>query len=343
MTVAGLVKSKERFDAFHRELDTNGCEVRVISFDDEEQWRTFDFGALDLLIYYPSFQLASSHPLALRHVNDHFMEIHRRFPHLPMYPDPCLVPYYSDKARQHLFLSRTNLPVAKTLLLENEASIRRAEEWLKFPMVVKNRFGAGGDYVYLVHNREELAAHMAASNMRFGSGGGRKLLASLLSKRTTWRGLFGERDSHYPLPSPPLLAQEFLPHEQDLKTVVGDGIPVEFHWRRRADAGMWKMNIDGGAVGEWSHVPPEPLDLSVKLAKLLGCRWLNTDLILSGGKWYISEFSPVWHHYGYKEKPSFVYKDDYNGPIPIEEACNLERLIVRSYLKTAQTRAYSAA
>ena len=53
---------------------------------------------------------------------------------------------------------------------------------------------------------------------------------------------------------------------------------------------------------------------------------------MENGKFLISEFSPVWHHYGYMEKPSFQYKDDYNIKVPLEVSLDLERLIVESFV-----------
>ena len=94
---------------------------------------------------------------------------------------------------------------------------------------------------------------------------------------------------------------------------------------------MWKMNIDGGGTGVWSEVPQDALDLSLRLADELGSTWLNIDLIHSGERFLITEFSPVWHHYLYKEKPSFVYADDYNLD-PLDYSLDLERIIVESFL-----------
>jgi glutathione synthase/RimK-type ligase-like ATP-grasp enzyme len=330
--IVGLVRSPERFEAFRQELSAHGCDVREISFDSENLWSEYDFASLDAIIFFPSFQFASSHPLALRHVQDQLAEIHRRHPHIKMFPDPALAPYYGDKVRQQLFLSRAGFPVPRTVVLETEASMLRAEQALGFPMVVKNRFGAGGDYVFLVENRKQLRAYFNASNMRFSGIEGWRFASSRFLRRSTIRGFFGDREAYYPLLSAPLLAQEFVPHDSDLKTVVGDGTAVEFHWRRKADKSMWKMNIDGGGIGEWSYVPPEPLELSVRLAKALGTKWLNTDLLHSKGQWFISEFSPVWHHYKYREMPSLRYEESYNGPIDAERASKLETLIVKSYL-----------
>ncbi len=39
----------------------------------------------------------------------------------------------------------------------------------------------------------------------------------------------------------------------------------------------------------------EVLAVSERLAWDLRATWLNIDIIPSGGKYYITEFSPVWH------------------------------------------------
>ena len=82
----------------------------------------------------------------------------------------------------------------------------------------------------------------------------------------------------------------------------------------------------------WGYVPDEAIELSMRLAKELEARWLNIDMVMSGGQFLITEFSPVWHHYAYKEKPTFVYQDDYNIDLPLEVALDLERIIVESLL-----------
>ncbi len=60
--------------------------------------------------------------------------------------------------------------------------------------------------------------------------------------------------------------------------------------------------------------------------------------MMSDDKFLVSEFSPVWHHYKYKEKPSFVYKDDYNIDIPLELSLDLERIIVESLINAVKSR-----
>jgi hypothetical protein len=65
---------------------------------------------------------------------------------------------------------------------------------------------------------------------------------------------------------------------------------------------------------------------------------VNIDLVLSEGKFLITEFSPVWHHYKYKEKPSFVYKDDYNIDMPLEKSLDLEAIILDSLIKACRDK-----
>ena len=140
----------------------------------------------------------------------------------------------------------------------------------------------------------------------------------------------------YPFLSPPLLAQKFISIDRDLRVVVGDGKVVEAHWRIQANESQWKVNIDAGGIGEWSEIPQEIIDLSEKLAENLNTSWVALDIIEGGGKYLITEFSPVWHHYAYKEKPTFVYKDDYNIGVPLEISLDLERIIVESLVNAVK-------
>ena len=95
---------------------------------------------------------------------------------------------------------------------------------------------------------------------------------------------------------------------------------------------MWKMNIDGGGIGVWGHVPPDAFALTERLAAMLKARWLNVDLIPTESGFLVSEFSPVWHHYAYREHETFQYHDDYNVSVPLERSLNLEEMIVDSLL-----------
>ncbi|GLI39227.1 ATP-grasp domain-containing protein [Geobacter hydrogenophilus] len=329
---AVLIKSKERFEAFKKTLEGNGITCVVLDFDKQE-WVGYDYSSVDFLIYYSSFDFSSNHPLALYKVYDNLIFIKNEYPHLKMYPDPAIIKYYNDKYRQFLFLSKHGYPIPHTIPLFSEESLEEADAKLGYPMIIKNRYGAGGDSVFKINNKEELYEFYRLSSLDLFNVSSVKYFTSMLKRRIFYYHLIKAKRMVYPFLSTPLLAQKFVKIDRDLKTVVGDGKVVEAHWRFQANEEQWKVNIDGGGIGVWSEVPREALDVSEKLAKDLGTSWLNIDLLYTGEGFLITEFSPVWHHYAYKEKPSFVYKDDYNIEMPLEESLNLEKIIVESLIK----------
>ena len=332
---AVLFKSKERFNSFKQKLAEYGVEVKVLDFEDHE-WLDFDYSNIDFIIYYPSFKYSSNHPLALHEVYDNLMFIHSEYPQIKFYPDPKIIQFYNDKYRQYLFLQTHRYPIPETIPLLSDQSVELADKELGYPMVIKNRYGAGGGSVFRVFNRKELEKYYNISRLNFFNLDSAKYFGSIFSKRIFYYHLIKEKRAPYPFLSPPLLAQKFLKIDRDLKTVVGNYKVAEAHWRLQADEAMWKMNIDGGGVGQWSRVPQEAIDLSIRLAKDLQASWINIDLIRSNGKFLITEFSPVWHHYGYKEKSTFVYKDNYNIDVPLEVSLDLERIIVESLIEAVK-------
>ena len=327
-----LFRSDKRFGSFSKKLESYGCEVIEMSFDSSD-WYLHDFSAYDCLIYFPSFLGSSSKADSLLNVKSNLRFLNSQFPDLAMFPDPNLFKYYNDKYEQFLYLSKLGFPIAKTIPIKNLALLDEVEKRIGYPCVVKNRYGAGGDYVYLVKSRTELANLVRFANLNFsGWKNGILILRHILSRKFL-RGFFGSRVSDYPFLSLPLLVQEFIEHDRDLKLVIGDNTVVEGHWRRKAASSMWKMNVDGGGIGEWSNIPEDIQTLGVSLAKSLGAKWLNIDFIFKDGLALISEFSPVWHHYKYKESDRFVYSDSYNLPLSPETASDLEELIVSSYMR----------
>ena len=327
---AVLFKSVERFEAFKEKLDFFGVECTVLDFN-RNDWVDFDYSKVDFVIYYPSFENSSSSPMALYKAYDNITFLRDEYPHLGIYPDPGIIKYYNDKYRQYLFLNKHNFPIPDTLPLQSKQDVDVAEAEFGYPMILKNRYGAGGGTVFKVENRKELDKYFRLSRMDLFNPSALGYFAKQVSKRIFWYFSIKEHQVPYPFLSPPFLAQRFVKIDRDLKTVVGKDRVVEGHWRLQVNEDMWKMNIDGGGTGVWSEVPQEALDLSMKLARALKSTWLNIDLIHSGEQFLITEFSPVWHHYLYKEKPSFVYDDDYNLD-PLEYSLDLEGIIVESLL-----------
>lgn len=336
MSSAVLFKSQERFLAFKSTLEKYGVNVIVLDFARHE-WIDYDYSQVDFLIYYPSFTYSSNYPLALQKVYDNLMFINSTYPDLKMFPDPKIIKFYNDKYRQYLFLKTQNYPIPLTYPLLSEASLTLADKELGYPMVLKNRYGAGGGSVYKVYNRKELQRFYDLSTFNLFNVGSLKHFFDLFSKRRFYYHLIKAKKMTYPFFSPPLLAQKFVKIDRDLKTVVGEGTVVEAHWRHQAHEKQWKVNIDDGGIGVWSKVPQAAIDLSVRLAKELDASWINLDLIMSDGQFLITEFSPVWHHYAYQEKSSFVYKDDYNITMPLEVSLDLERIIVESLLRAVDS------
>lgn len=328
---AVLFKSEERFDLFSNKLDKYNVDCTVLDFSKLE-WIDFDYSTYDFLIYYPSFEFSSNFPLALARVHDNLVHIHQRYPHVLMYPDPKLIRFYNDKYHQYLFLKTYDYPIPETIPLFSEFAVESAHEKLGYPMVVKDRYGAGGGSVFLIHSKEELETYYRISQLDLIHLGTFKYFFKTLSQRIFFYHLIKARKMMYPFLSPPLLAQKFITTDRDLKTVVGNGKIVEGHWRFQASSDQWKVNIDGGGIGQWSHIPDEAIAVSERLARELDVSWINLDLMQSDERFLITEFSPVWHHYKYQEKPSFVYKNDYNIEPPLEVSLDLERLIVKSLI-----------
>jgi hypothetical protein len=333
MLKAILFKSKERFDAFQKMLAEYGVDCTVLDFETNE-WLGYDYGSVDIVIYYPSFEYSSNHPLALHKVYDNIRFLHEKYPHIKMFPDPKICKYYNDKYNQYLFLISHDYPMPETVPLFSETSVNLAHERLGYPMVIKNRYGAGGMAVYRVSNKRELLEFYRMSRLDLFHGSAVRFFGRMLRERLFYWELIKARKARYPFFSPPILAQKFVKIDRDLKTVVGVGKVVEAHWRVQANDDMWKMNIDGGGTGVWTYVPQEAVDLSARLANDLNASWLNLDLIVSDGMFLITEFSPVWHHYAYKEKPSFVYKEDYNIDVPLEISLDLEGMIVEGLINS---------
>ena len=337
MLRAVLFKSHKRFDAFKAAFEESGVTVAVLDFADPGWW-DYDFAEADIVVYYPSFQFSSNHPQAISRVRDDLGQLHQLHPHLLIYPDANLYSFYNDKYTQYLFLTKTGFPVPRTIPLVSARAVDEAAATLGYPIVVKNRYGAGGDFVFRVESERELRnlfklSQLDLLNEEFVLRGLRSLF-----QRETYYHLLKARQAKYPLLSPPLIAQEFLTIQKDLKLVVVDGEVVEGHWRLRANRAMWKVNIDGGGVGVWSNIPTEALAVGVELAERLQARWLNIDVIFQEDGFLISEFSPVWHHYRYKEKESFRYEQDYNLPMPLLEALDLERLLVKSLIGAVEEK-----
>jgi hypothetical protein len=328
---AVLFQSTERVPAFQKKMSEYGIDCTLLDFESLD-WLDFDFSDIDMAIYYSKFKYTSDHPSALHDVYDNLMHIVSEYPNLKIYPCPNIIQYYNDKYKQFLFLRKHDYPIPETIPLFSRQSMEVAEERLGYPMVVKNRHGAGGGSVFRVFNRKELEQLYNISTLNLFNAGTLKYYAKMIGKREFFWHLIRNKQAQYPFLTPPLLAQKFLKIDRDLKTVIGNFKIVEGHWRYQATKSMWKMNIDDGGTGVWEKISKDAIDLSERLARETKASWINLDLIRSNGQFFITEFSPIWHHYAYKEKPDFIYRDDYNVDVPLEVSLDLERIILESLI-----------
>jgi len=331
MPHAVLFKSDERFSRFREKLSKYDINYTILDFNDA-QWMDFDYSNINFLLYFPTFEFTSNHPLAASRVYDNLRFLSTTFPHLRMFPDPNIIQYYNDKYMQYLFLKKHHYPIPRTYPLFSDEYLNIANDDLGYPMIIKNRYGAGGGSVFKVLNKKELVKYYKLSKFDFFNYSSARYFLDMLTNKSFYYHLIKAKKMIYPFLSSPIIAQEFVRIDRDLRIVVGNYSVVEAHWRIQATETQWKMNIDDGGIGEWSKIPEEAMKLSEKLAQELRASWLAVDIIHNGQDYLITEFSPVWHHYSYHEKPTFIYKKDYNIYIPLEVALDLERIIIESFI-----------
>ena len=69
-----LFKSLNRFDSFLSKMEELELDVTVLDFADNN-WYTFDFSSVKIVVYFPTFKFSSNHPLALNEVYDNLVFI----------------------------------------------------------------------------------------------------------------------------------------------------------------------------------------------------------------------------------------------------------------------------
>ena len=153
-----------------------------------------------------------------------------------------------DKLVTALRLGRAGLPHPDTAYL-SAASTRRDVSRLRFPVVVKPRFGSRGEHVSRCHDHDDLAA----------------LLTQL--RKLGWYRRQGA------------LAQELVPTAgYDTRILVAGGRAVGAV-RRLAAPGEWRTNVALGASRRPIEPEPRERELAVAAAAALGTDLAAVDLI----------------------------------------------------------------
>jgi RimK family alpha-L-glutamate ligase len=153
-----------------------------------------------------------------------------------------------DKLVTALRLGRAGLPHPETAYL-SAASTRRDVSRLRFPVVVKPRFGSRGEHVSVCEDQDELGT----------------LLPQL--RRLGWFRRQGA------------LIQELVPPAgHDLRILVAGG-HVAGAVRRGAPPGEWRTNVSLGAVRRPVRPQPHECRLAVAAAAAAGTDLAGVDLI----------------------------------------------------------------
>lgn len=94
-----------------------------------------------------------------------------------------------------------------------------------------------------------------------------------------------------------LYAQEYLPIDRDVRVViVGDRV-VCAYWRQQAAQGFYN-NVSKGGTVDHSPVPPQALELALRLASTLGIDHAGFDIALVGDHPYVLEFNRLFGNQG---------------------------------------------
>jgi len=170
-----------------------------------------------------------------------------------------------DKMLTHIALRSMLQPetISSPLFFAGEDDtdfLRKVEERLGYPVVVKKCFGAFGREVYLARNREDLAS----------------LRAKLL-------------------PEPHLYQKYIECGNSDIRVITIGGKAVAAMRRRATAVGEFRANAALGGVGERMEITSEIAATAERASALLGLEYAGVDLLFDGEKYLIAEVNSNAH------------------------------------------------
>ena len=192
---------------------------------------------------------------------------------IPVINDADSVSVVSDKLLTSQILTKENLPIPKTLLVNGDVDIDLVEKEIGFPCVVKATSGSKGKTVHLCETKKEFAGLMA-------------LLSSIALKKI-------------------LIIQEFIDAAPgtDLRVWVIGGKTIVAMKRTSGD-GDFRANISQGGSGE-NFIISEEIDyLARETARSLGLQIAGIDLLFDKEGYKICEAN---------SSPGFEGMDQYCG------------------------------
>lgn len=180
-------------------------------------------------------------------------EIERRY--IPVYVNAEALLTCDDKALTYLAFKKSNVQTPKTYvfpqtygtnILNHFEKVKEHIDILKYPLVIKERFGSFGDQVHLVHNEEEL----------------KDLLKEIGTK--------------------PLLAQEYISEEPGVDYrlyIVNNTVIAAF---KRQNPNDFRSNVNQG--GTMTPFTPtfELSNLAIRAARATGAFYAGVDVVYNG-------------------------------------------------------------
>jgi len=167
-----------------------------------------------------------------------------------------------DKIKQTAMFELLRIPHPRTRVFYGKRREAKIAGHFEFPFVAKiPRGSAMGRGVYLIRNRDELAAYCNLSG--------------------------------------PAYVQEYLGIDRDIRVVVIGNRAVHAYWRI-APEGDFRSNVARGAVVSFEKVPAAAVDLAVHTAKACGWDDVGIDICVSGGKYYVIEANMKYGKHGFR-------------------------------------------
>jgi len=177
---------------------------------------------------------------------------------IPVINNADAVSNVSDKLLTSQLLTRENIPMPKTILVNGEVDVDLISHEIGFPCVVKATKGSKGKTVHLCETRTAFASLMS-------------LLDSIALKKT-------------------MIIQEFVNARvgTDLRVWVVGGKTVAA-MKRTGPQGDFRANISAGGMGEPYEITPEIDYIARETARILGLQIAGVDLLFGDSGFLVCE------------------------------------------------------
>jgi gamma-F420-2:alpha-L-glutamate ligase len=192
---------------------------------------------------------------------------------IPVINSSDSVAVVSDKLMTSQILTRENIPIPKTILVNGDVDVDLIEKEIGFPCVVKATHGSKGKTVYLCEDRKSFTGFM-------------DILGSVALKKI-------------------LIIQEFVDAQPgtDLRVWVIGGKTV-VAMKRTASDGDFRANISAGGSAEFFEITEEVDYLARETARALGLQIAGVDLLFDKEGYKVCEAN---------SSPGFKGMDKYCG------------------------------